>query len=102
MQFHSTEWFSYVLSYQMYLSEPVTVSLGGGRNNYFLSPVGAVEILQVFLNGLQPGQFGRKVNGRHTSMVGVPAQLFLQSFVDLIQGAQEELQRVKKKDLWSD
>lgn len=80
------------LAHETHLSESVAVSFSGSRNNNTLSPVLAIEVLQVLLDGLQPGQFSGEVNGSNSRMVGVPVQSFLQSLVDLIQGAQEELQ----------
>lgn len=81
-----------VLAHETYLSESVAVSFSGSRNNNTLSPVLAIEVLQVLLDGLQPGQFSGEVNGSNSRMVGVPVQSFFQGLVDLIQGAQEELQ----------
>ncbi len=54
---------------ETYLSESVAVSFSGCRNNDLLSPVLAVEVLQVFLDGLQPGQLSREVNGSDTGVV---------------------------------
>lgn len=71
----------------------MAVSFCGSRNNNFLSPVPAVEELQVLLDGLQPGQLRGEVDGSDGRMVGVPVQRFLQGLVDLVQRAQEELQR---------
>ena len=60
-----------------HLSESVAVSFSSVRNNNFLPPVWAVEVFQVFLYGLQPGQFRGEVNGCDTRVVGVPVHLFL-------------------------
>lgn len=76
----------------------MAVSFGGCRDNYLLSPVLAIEVFQVFLDGLQPGQLSRKVNRCDTRVVGVPVQLFLQGQVDLVQGAQEELREEEKRE----
>jgi len=76
---------------ETYLSESVAVSSSGSRDNNLLSPVLAVEIFQVFLEGPQSGQFSREVNGSDTGVVAVPVHLFLQDLVDFIQRAQEEL-----------
>lgn len=84
---------SHVLWSETHLSESVAVSFSGCRDNYLLSPVVAVEVFQVFLDGLQPGQFSREVNGCNPRVAGVPVQLFFQSLVDLVQRAQEELKR---------
>lgn len=80
----------------------MAVSFGGSRDNYLLSPVLAVEVFQVFLDGLQPGQLSREVNRCDTRVVGVPVQLFLQGQVDLVQGAQEELKEEEKGEEVSD
>lgn len=70
---------------ETHLSESVAVSFSGCGDNDLLPPVLAIEVFQVFLNGLQPGQFSREVNGCNSRVVGVPVQLFLQGLVDLIQ-----------------
>lgn len=82
---------------ETYLSESVAVSFGGCGDSDLISPVLAVEVLQVFLNGFQPGQFSWEVNGCDTRMVGVPVHLLFQGLVDLIQRAQEELWRRKRR-----
>lgn len=76
-----------------HLSQSVTVSLSGCRDNNRLSPVLAADVFQVFLNGLQPGQLCREVNRRNAWVVAVAVQLFLQGLVDFIQRAQEELRK---------
>lgn len=83
-----------------YLSESVAVSFSGRGDDNLLSPVLSVEVFQVLLDGLQPGKFSREVNGCDTRVVGVPVQLFLQSLVDLVQRAQEELRR--RRCWWSE
>ena len=75
------------------MSESVAVSFCGCRDNDLLSPVPAVEILQVFRDGVQSGQFSGEVNGCDTRVVGVPVHLFLQGLVHLVQRAQEELKK---------
>lgn len=90
-------WESSVWWSEMHLSESVAVSFSGCRDNYLLSPVLAVEVFQVFLDGLQPGQFSREVNGCNPRVAGVPVQLFFQSLVDLMQRAQEELKRRRRR-----
>lgn len=79
-----------------YLSDSVAVSFCGFGDNNLLSPVLAIEKLQVFLKSLQPGQLSRKVNGRNTRVVGVPVQFFFQSLVNLVQRAQEELKKKRR------
>lgn len=76
---------------ETYLSESVAVSLSSCRDNNLLSPVPAIEVLKVFLDTLQPRQFSGEVNRCNTRVVWVPVQRFLQSLVDLMQRAQEEL-----------
>lgn len=78
---------------ETHLSQSVTVSLSGCRDNNRLSPVLAADVFQVFLNGLQPGQLCREVNRRNARVVAVAVQLFLQGLVDFIQRAQEELRK---------
>lgn len=93
-------WFMEGLN-KTYLSEPVAVSFSGCRNDNLLSPVLTIEVFQIFFNGLQPGQFSRKVNRCDARMVRVPVQLFLQSLVDLIQWTQEELKKKRHKAIKS-
>ena len=86
-------WFTY----DTYLSESVAVSFSGCGDDDLLFPVLAVEVFQVFLDGLQSGQFSREVNGCDGRVVGVPVYRFLQGLVDFIQRAQEELKKTQRR-----
>lgn len=82
---------------EAHLSDPVAVSLRGCWDNDLLSPVLTQKELQVLLDGRQSGQFSRKVNWRHAWMVAVPVHLFLQCLVDLIERAQEQLRKTRRR-----
>ena len=77
----------------MYLSQPLCISECGGGYDDPLAPALSIEVLQVLLQRLQPGQLLEEVDGGDGSVGRVPVQLLLQGAVDLIQGTQEQLQR---------
>lgn len=76
-------------------SQPFNVLVSGCRYNDLLPPVWAQEVLQIALKRLHASQFLRKVDGSDSRMVAVLVQLMLQLFVDLVEGAQQNLVEIK-------
>ena len=83
---------------EAHLFDSLAVSLSGCWDDDLLSPVLTKKELQVFLDGRQSGQFGREVNWRDAWMVAVSVHLLLQCLVDLVQWAQEQLRREKRRN----
>lgn len=98
---HSSIWPSLMWHKKQYLSKPLCVSVGCCGNYNFLSPLWSKEMLKISLKGLQSGQLLREVDGLYSRVGWIPVQSLLQCLVDLIQGAQKNLEaKGKKGDLW--
>lgn len=82
---------------EAHLFDSVAVSLSGCWDDDLLSPALTQKEFQVFLDGRQSGQFSREVNWRNARMVAVSVHLLLQSLVDLVQRAQEQLRETRRK-----
>lgn len=79
----------------------MAVSLSGCWDDDLLSPAFTQKELQVFLDGRQSGQLSGEVNWRDAWMVTVSVHLLLQSLVDLVQRAQQQLKEAQEEeDAW--
>lgn len=83
---------------EAHLFDSVAVSPSGCWDNDLLSPAFTQKELQVFLDGLQSGQLSGEVNWCNAWMVTVSVHLLLQSLVDLVQRAQQQLK--EEEDAW--
>lgn len=78
-----------------HLPQPLLVSVRGCGNHHSLPPLGAEEVLQVPLEGLQAAEFLREIDGCNSQMGGISVQLLFQHLVDLVEGAQKHLKEAE-------
>lgn len=74
----------------------MAVSLSGCWDHDLLSPAFPQKELQVILDGRQSGQLSGEVNWCDAWMVTVSVHLLLQSLVDLVQRAQQQLEEARR------